>query len=155
MKKNKTKLDEKVKIFRHKFIKKICNSEDADQISGAQWLDYHYPNVNYFHPPNGGKRGESLKKDGSNYYRSAIAIGSKLKKMGAKSGVSDFIILEPINGHFGAVIELKKENGTLSNIKDDQVLFLNKCVESGYYAAVAFGYDELIRAFSEYFSGAS
>jgi hypothetical protein len=147
----KTELNPAVKIFRHKFTGIKANSEETDQISGALWLDYNYPDVNWFHPPNGGKRGERLKKDGSNYARSAVAAGEKMKRMGAKKGVVDYVILEPKGKFHGSVIELKKEDGVPSDIEKEQKEFLNKCHESGYYTAVAFGYEEFKSAFVDYY----
>jgi hypothetical protein len=151
MKKPRTELHPDIKIFRHKFTGVKAKSEETDQIAGALYLDYHYKNVNWFHPPNGGKRGEKLKKDGSNYGRSAVAAGDKMKRMGAKKGVVDYIILSPSRGFPGAVIELKTEDGVPSDVSEEQRIFLKKCHESGYYTAVAFGYEEFKNAFLDYY----
>lgn len=137
MKKQRTELHPDVKIFRHKFMGTKAKSEDAEQMACAAWLDHVMPFLNWFHVPNEGKR--------------KVAYAERMKRCGLKSGVSDFIILATARGYYGAVIELKREDATLSQVSDDQRKFLSKSLDDGYYAAVACGFEEFKKAVSDYF----
>lgn len=124
------------KIFRHKFIGDKSRIESTDQMACTAWLNYHFPEMNWFHVPNEGNRSASY--------------ADKMKRCGLKSGVSDFIIMMPMNEYHGAVIELKREDGLPSNVSNEQNEFLEKCCNSGYYAAVAFGFEEFKKSICDY-----
>lgn len=140
-KKQRVELHPDVKIFRHKFVGDKAKSEDAEQMACAAWLDFYYPWLNWFHVPNEGKR--------------TAMYADRMKRCGLKPGVSDVIILKATNWHYGAVIELKREDGTPSQISDDQRKFLNKSIAGDYYAAVAFGFEEFKVAVMDYFGTGS
>jgi hypothetical protein len=133
---DKEKNQPKYKIFRHKFTGEKSRTENIEQMACTAWLNYHFPELNWFHVPNEGLRSASY--------------ADKMKRCGLKSGVSDFIIMKPINEYHGAVIELKREDGLPSNVSKEQNHFLENCYNSGYYAAVTFGVEEFKRSVCDY-----
>jgi hypothetical protein len=137
MKKQRVELHPDVKIFRHKFTGVKAKSEDAEQMACAAWLNHKMPYLNWFHVPNEGSR--------------TAHYADRMKRCGLKPGISDFVMLAPTRGYHGAVIELKREDGTLSQVSDEQREFLNKSLDDGYYAAVAFGFEEFKNAVCDYF----
>jgi hypothetical protein len=64
------------------------------------------------------------------------ATGARLKRMGAKPGVSDFIFIAPNGLFFG--LELKRRNGRLS---EPQEAFADWCFRHNVPYAVANSYD--------------
>ena len=71
---------------------------------------------------------------GSQFY------GAKLNDMGRKSGVSDWFVLAPSRGYHGLIIELKRSRKRDSSIDAEQVKFLKRQQELGYYVCVCYGY---------------
>ena len=113
-------------------------TENQIQIASSDFMHKMYPWANAFHVPNGGKRESKIIKG------SRVCLeGSRLKAMGVKKGVSDWIILEPRHGYHGALIEIKKIGGVL---KPEQKVFLTHAAKSGYYACVVFGIDEFMQS---------
>ena len=83
----------------------IADALDLDLQPGWLW----------FHPPNGGERPAFINKHGKR-----ISIeGGKLKRMGQKPGVSDFILAGPPGARLHA-LELKRRGETPD---DDQIAF--------------------------------
>jgi hypothetical protein len=63
----------------------------------------------------------------------------RLKDMGTKPGVPDFLLFAPsLLAHF---LELKRKGGIIS---DDQQLWADWCNDVGYPHAIAYGYDDAI-----------
>lgn len=107
-----------------------------------------YPGVIAFHVPNGGKRPkQTLSRKGKLYI--ASLEGRKMKEMGAKAGVSDWIILSPNGVFHGLVVELKTKGGT---IQKTQIDFLSKCNETGYYACICWSIEGFVEILEWYFS---
>jgi hypothetical protein len=112
-------------------------AEDSLQIACATYLRAQYPNVVWFHSPNGGSR-------------NAIEA-AKLKQMGVRPGVSDIIILEPRELHgikpCGLIIELKAKGGKL---QDTQASFIMDVQARGFMAAVVWNFDAFKELIDEY-----
>jgi len=92
----------------------------------------------WFHPANGGSR-------------NAIE-GAKFKRMGVKRGVSDIICPMARKGHHGLVIELKRVDGNMSDVSEDQQGWLNFFRAQGWSAHVAFGFEHAKKIVLEYFA---
>lgn len=116
-----------------------CNSEETEQMTYGLWMDYHFPDVIWFHVPN-----ETGTKSGAQFV-------IKRKKMGVKSGVSDVIILSNGAAHSCAVMELKKEDRTKSQVSKCQRKFLEVAHKEGKFAAIAYGAEQLKKATLFYF----
>jgi len=90
---------------------------------------YHCPNET-----RGKKSKPGETKTGADINRMMLA------GQGVRPGVSDWCIPHPtVFGHCGAYIELKVKKGSLSH---DQIRFLNRVRELGYYAACVWNIDE-------------
>lgn len=125
-------------------------SEDALQISTKNTMAVMFPDLfqHAFHVPNGGNRPtKTIIRQGKAYTYSPA--GKKMKDMGQKAGVSDWIILYPVNGYHGAIIELKTKGGSL---QPSQTGFLHCMETAGYFTAVCWSVDGFIEAVQEYTS---
>lgn len=88
------------------------------------------------HVPNGGGRSKGE--------------GAKLKAMGVKPGVSDLMLPVVAGGKAGLWIELKAENGVVS---DEQWKWIFEMRKRGYEAMVAFGWEGAVTAIKAYLGG--
>jgi hypothetical protein len=111
--------------------------ESTIQIQYMRWFHYQYPQYKKlcFHVPNGGSR----------HKLEAI----NLKKQGVKKGVADVIILVPIAPYHGLTIELKSDEGKLS---DDQLEFLFEANQKGYLGVVESSLKNAVLVTDSYFS---
>jgi hypothetical protein len=85
-------------------------SEDHEHQIVAAWLNAH--GIFWIHSPNGGSRN--------------MIEAKKLKRMGVKAGVSDFIIFDPppkVLMAPGAVLELKALDGRVPTKEQQDFLF--------------------------------
>jgi len=67
-----------------------------------------------------------------------IVTASRLKRMGLRAGMADFIFITPWGIHF---LELKRKGGKLS---DEQISFETAALTAGAYFAMASSYEEAI-----------
>jgi len=109
--------------------------EDNFQKTFARFMWLAYPEVLWFHCPNGGSRN--------------VLEGAKFKAMGVLPGVSDVLILEPKKGFNGLIIELKVSKGKLQKTQEH---FLNKATLRGYKCAVCYNMDSAISTIKKYFN---
>jgi hypothetical protein len=117
-----------------------CPTELNEQIRLCNWLNK--VGIKYFSIPNGGWRspGEAV----------------KFKLSGVKPGVPDIFIPLPILSYeekihyHGLFIELKRKVG--GKVSDAQVEWLKYLQGKGYYAVVAYGFDEA-KGIVEYYLG--
>jgi hypothetical protein len=89
-----------------------------------------------FHCPNGGRRSPQE--------------GKWLKLEGVRAGVSDLILLLPRSGYHALVLELKTDEGRLSQAQKD---FLETAASNGYKACVCFSTETAIQAITNYMRG--
>ena len=112
-------------------------TEAQEQQAVVEWALYNvnnYPCLKWFHHiPNGGRRDK----------REAV----KLKKQGVKAGVSDLHLPFPNKGYHGLYIEMKSENGRLS---EKQAEFLEDMASYGFKTAVCFCAEAAIEVLEEY-----
>lgn len=114
------------------------NEEDRLQVASMRYIRLQYPDAISFHVSNEGISGSRAKQG---------AYGTKQKRMGVLSGVSDVIILEPKGIYHGLMIELKSKKGRIS---DSQKLFLSRCDSKNYKTHVCRSIDEVVLAVDEY-----
>lgn len=112
------------------------SEEDLQRLT-AQWVEaatLQYPQLRWlFHVPNGGKRSRGE--------------AGKLKAMGVKKGVVDWLLPFPNRGWAGLVIELKDSRGPLTPEQRD---FLQEAHERGCVQGVARTLDAFVRLVMQY-----
>lgn len=121
-----------------KYRNKQCPKESLSQITFVNIIRERYPDTYgraLLHPENESKL--------INGQFSAI---SKSRAMGMAKGCSDIII--PGNPAF--VMELKREDRTLSDITRDQLDYLYAAKECGAFVCIALGHEAAIEAFNEW-----
>jgi len=107
-------------------------TEETDQIKLAVWLGKM--GIRFNASANGGKR---------NYWEAV-----KFKRMGVSAGYPDIEVPLPSGPYHGLYIELKRESGgKVSSQQQDWLDYLNA---KGYYAKVAYGFEEAKRIVLEY-----
>lgn len=111
-----------------------CPSEMVEQINSMGWLEKHYPDrwPLIFHYP-------AEVKAKPQY----MAVR---RKCGVKAGISDIIDFGEIRGAF----ELKRRDKTKSKVSKDQIAFLESVDASGGFAAIVYGFDQMMLAYSDY-----
>lgn len=119
----------------------LKSSESAEQQKVFEWaeiamrLDRYAGLELMFHVPNEGKR---------SYF-----TGSKMKRGGLKSGVSDICIPVAKGGYHGFFIEMKYENNKLTK---EQIKFLRGVKKNGYATSVCYSAAEAIYKIKKYFN---
>ena len=84
--------------------------EDQLQITCAYFLRMKYPELKWFHSPNGGNRNKDEAR--------------KFKAMGVSPGVPDILIPHPKNGYNGLAIELKVKPNTATDTQLEWLYYL-------------------------------
>ena len=74
----------------------------------------------------------------------------KAKRTGRKKGVPDVFLPVPSRGYHGLFIELKRLNGQLSDLSDEQALWIQALTEQGYKTAVCFGWIDAAQTIKSY-----
>jgi hypothetical protein len=116
------------------YLKSGDISENAIQKAVMQWVKLDpVLRMCVIHIPNEGKR--------------TSRYGKSLKEMGMRPGVADLFIAMPRKGYNGAWIELKSENGVLS---DSQMEFLDDMRNQNYLTSTCHSIDEAIKTISWY-----
>jgi len=114
--------------------------ESDEQIALFQWsklMETQHPELVLLHAiPNGGKRNK------------LEAI--RLKREGAKAGVSDIFLPVARKGFHGLYIELKIKGGKLS---ENQKWWTEETSKQGYYSTVCFGWIEAKGVIEGYLEG--
>jgi hypothetical protein len=77
------------------------------------------------------------------------ATAGKLKAQGLRAGVPDLQIDVPRGRYHGLRMELKTPQGRPT---PEQNLTIDRLVKRGYYAVVAYGFDEAVRHIRKYFT---
>ncbi len=113
-------------------------SEDQIQKQILQWARLQKHNGQSLselmhHSPNGGHR--------------HIVTAKRFKDMGTLAGFPDLFLFVSKGGYHGLFVELKKPKGRVSAIQQSRLDTLN---EQGYRAVVCYGFDESIKAITDY-----
>ena len=110
--------------------------EEIEQIKALDWIRHHHPEL--------GKSAIHIANE-----RSTSALyGFVLKRMGVRKGAPDLLWLKTMGKYHGLLIEVKTKVGKLSPWQKE---FLEEANNDGYYADVAYGAQEVIDLFCEYF----
>jgi hypothetical protein len=120
------------------------NIEEVEQIKFNTWFEevLTIKGCRWFHSPNGGGR--------------SLIEGAKFKRMGVKRGVPDIIIPMPRVGsrspYHGLVIELKRPDGKMSDVSEEQKDWLEWFKTQGWSTHVAFGFEQAKAIVLDYFA---
>lgn len=68
----------------------------------------------------------------------------KAKRSGMKKGYPDLSLPVPRRGFHGLYLEVKRTGGVPSDVKDEQMAWMNILNSLGYHACLAFGFDEAV-----------
>tara|TARA_R100000781_G_scaffold60632_1_gene38776 strand:+ start:4706 stop:5071 length:366 start_codon:yes stop_codon:yes gene_type:complete len=99
-------------------------------------IEAKYPDLLFWHTPNGGKRNPRE--------------GAKLKAMGTKAGVPDLFFPVPTGKFNGLFIELKGPRGRIS---DHQKRMMTSLTDQGYRCEVMSDYERTMELIGEYLNG--
>jgi VRR-NUC domain len=116
---------------------KVIPTEDQEQAKLCTWMTQN--GIRFFAIPNGGHRNK--------------LEAFKFKRCGVQPGIPDLCIPIPSKSYHGLYIELKRiSGGKLSDVQIEWLTFLRL---KGYYADVAYGFEEAKKIIISYleFSG--
>ncbi len=114
----------------------MSRPEKKEQFAVAEWLDWK--GLVWIHVSHEGKRHAKYAED--------------LKRAGLKSGFPDVAIFEAPPKYpdkKGVAIELKREDGYPSDLRDSQREWLEKLENCGWWTGVCFGADDAIETLEE------
>lgn len=114
-------------------------TEDLIQIDCFSWVNYHHPDLWFFHPVNEGMMPPQYRE--------------KLIQMGMRKGVNDLITQMPRSGFSGGTFELKRPQGVPSDVTKEQAEYLSAVRAAGGFSAACFGVDAFRRAVKYYLTG--
>jgi len=101
------------------------HEEDKIQMMLVAWFRLQYPKILMTISPGG--------------LITNAKSGNKANKMGYSKGTPDLLILQPSGKYHGLLIELKSSKGKAS---PEQIVWLGKLLEKGYYAHICIGFEE-------------
>jgi len=81
---------------------------------------------------------------------SSPAEAVKAKRTGRKKGVPDLFLPVPSREYHGLFVELKRRNGRMSDLSDEQEMWIRMLTEQGYKTAVCFGWEDAAKTISIY-----
>ena len=81
---------------------------------------------------------------------SSIREAVNAKRTGLKRGVPDMFLPWPAGGWHGLFLELKRDGGTRSDLKPEQVDWLQRLQDAGYQTVVAFGWKAAVAEIAGY-----
>lgn len=123
------------------------HKEDAIQSSFIIWFNLQYPLLTRFilHIPNGEIRPRKQNNKGQWYCPS----GARLKRLGAKKGVADILLMLAKKTYHGLYIEFKTDTGRQSQ---EQKEFEETCGIASYKYEIARSLDDAINIIKSYLS---
>lgn len=99
-------------------------TEDQEQAKLSAWMSKE--GIKHFAIPNGGMRN--------------MIEAVKLKRCGVMPGVPDIMVPIPSGSYHGLFLELKRIKG--GRVSQSQLHWLTLLRDFGYYADIAYGFDE-------------
>ena len=131
------------KVRRTSDDKAVVPTEHQEQVKVIQWwrfacLVYHIPEYALFAVPNGGSRD--------------VITASLLKAEGVRRGALDLILAYPTKASHGLFLEMKRQNGSPSDVKQEQRDYIEYLQSVGYAASVHWSGDSAIEAIKAYLS---
>lgn len=114
------------------------HTESNEQIAAMDWLRAQHPKLVDYTLHIGNERK-------STYYAGYI-----MKRMGVLKGASDLFMAWPCGGYHGLFIEVKSKTGRPT---PEQLDFIKRMNEVGYFAKLCYGAEEVISTMKEYLKG--
>lgn len=123
-------------------------SELSEHKALGRYIKYQYPKVIFM-------------SDGSGIFKSGWGQRMAWKDLKSSRGIPDIIILEPVNGFHGFVLELKKTNETITkrdgSWKTPHIKEQFDCLQSirnkGYFATWGLGLSDAKSKVDDYLKG--
>ncbi len=94
-----------------------------------------------------------LLNSSQNGMRSSIRQAVAAKEAGMKKGVPDIFLPIPAGTKSGLFIEMKRKDGRLSDLSDEQRWWLAALHDQGYQTAVCFGAEQAVETIKAYMAG--
>lgn len=84
----------------------------------------------------------ALLNSSQNGIRTTVQNGRHAKECGMKRGYPDVNLPVPCGDYHGLYIEMKRRNGTPFDLRPEQLWWISRLREQGYYAVVAYGWED-------------
>lgn len=120
-------------------------SEKTEQKLLVSWFSYQHKPYKMIAIPNAQKFLGKAK----NIY----SMINSMKAEGFVPGTSDLFIAAPIGDYAGMWLELKDKNKSYKHVEENQRIFLQDMLASGYYATWAAGFENGQREVDNYMKG--
>jgi hypothetical protein len=127
------------------------HDEQAGFFARIDWICATYPDQYpdlgaIFAVPNGGERPATEDANGNR----VSVVAARMRDEGLRAGVPDLCIPVPRAPHPGAFLETKRRRGAPSRIDPDQVVWITRLLDLGWFVRVCYGEAELWRTATEY-----
>lgn len=136
---------ERVREKRVAVPKALQRSEHDEQVALFDWIgklgESHPARLAFAIPNFAGHHGTMV---------SRIVSGKRAKAEGRKAGVPDVFLPVARGGYHGCFVEMKRAHGVPSDVDDAQRAWSVALQGSGYYVAVAFGFEEARQVITDY-----
>ncbi len=120
-------------------------SEKAEQKLLVAWFGYQYKPYKIIAIPNAQK---FLYKS-----KNIFAIINSMIAEGFVKGTSDLFIAKPVGDYGGMWLEMKDKKKTYDDVEENQRIFIQDMLDSGYYATWAAGFENAQREIENYMKG--
>ena len=87
----------------------------------------------------------ALLNSSQNGIRTTVQNGRLAKECGMKRGHPDVNLPVPCGGYHGLYIEMKRRNGSRSDLRPEQLWWMSRLNEQGYCAVVAYGWEDAVK----------
>lgn len=115
-------------------------TEHQECVAFYDWAIHNHLVRDYIiHIPNEGRR--------------TFNSGRKLKLIGLRAGVPDYFIAIPNGKHHGLFLEMKRQGLEKQAKRENQLAWIERLIENGYYACMAYGADQAIAVVNDYLAG--
>ncbi len=120
-------------------------SEKTEQKLLVSWFRYQYKPYKIIAIPNAQK---FLSKS-----KNIFAIINSMIAEGFVKGTSDLFIAKPVGNYAGMWLEMKDKNKKYKHVEENQRIFIQDMLASGYYATWAAGFENAQREINNYMKG--
>ncbi len=122
-------------------------SEKTEQKLLVAWFRYQYKPYKIIAIPNAQKM---LSKA-----RNIPMMINSMKAEGFVKGTSDLFIARPVGDYAGMWLEMKDKDKRYEHVEEEQRIFIQDMLDSGYYATWAAGFENAKREIENYMKGLS
>lgn len=120
-------------------------SEKTEQKTLVKWFRYQYPGTKIIAIPNAQKFLGKAKN--------IFSIINSMKAEGFVPGTSDLFIAKPVDDYAGMWLEMKDKDKSYDDVEENQRIFIQDMLDSGYYATWSAGFENAQRTIKEYMCG--